>query len=68
MTLRDEISALSEFFKLNKLTLNAAKTKLIIFGSKTRLRNLPEMPVYIDGIEIESVEVISMQAFYWILT
>ena len=53
----DWISALSEFFKCNKLTLNAAKTKLMIVGSKTRLRNLQEMPVYIDGMEIELVNV-----------
>ena len=57
VTLRDEISSLSEFFRVNKLTLNAAKIKLVIFSSRAKLRNSPEMSANIDGIEIESVSV-----------
>ena len=29
----------------------------MVFGSKGRLRNLPEMPVYVDDVEIELVTV-----------
>ncbi len=32
-------------------------TKFIIFGSKSRMNRLPTLPVCIDGVEIERVEV-----------
>ncbi len=42
LTLRIELSAVQQWLYANKLTLNVKKTKLMIFGTKNKLRDIPQ--------------------------
>ena len=57
LTLRLEISIVAKWLKANKLTLNVAKTKLVVFGSRTKLQNLPYLNLTIDGEPIQQVRI-----------
>jgi hypothetical protein len=51
----DELSKISKWFKLNKLSLNIKKTSFILFQSKKR--NIPDkLDIRIDNIKIEQVK------------
>ena len=41
--------------RANKLTLDASKTKFVIFGSQHKLRVLPDLTLDLYGVEIERV-------------
>ena len=41
LTIQDEMKVVGEWLRANKLSLNVAKTKFIIFGSPYRTANLP---------------------------
>ncbi len=55
LTLRLELTVVSEWFKANKLTLNVAKTKLVVFGSRHKLANAPNLNLTINNEKIEQV-------------
>ncbi len=46
----------SEWLAANKLTLNIAKTKYVIFGKPRQLVNLPDYNLTIDDQHIERVQ------------
>ena len=46
----DELSNITEWLKLNKLSLNIKKSKYIIFHDKRR--NIPDINIIIDGVNI----------------
>ena len=55
-TLNNELKNVSEFFKANKLKLNAKKTKLVCFRRKGRDVNFDEHPVYLDSEKLDFEE------------
>ena len=55
LTLRIELSTISEWLKANRLTLNVSKTKFCIFGTRPRLNNLANFDLSIDNQVIERV-------------
>ena len=56
LTLKVELSMVSEWLAANKLTLNIAKTKYVIFGKPRQLVNLPDYNLTIDDQHIERVQ------------
>ena len=46
---------MAEWLKTNELTLNVAKIKLVVFGSRTKLRNIPKLNLAMDNEPIEQV-------------
>ena len=50
-----ELSEISDWFKANLLTLNAKKTRFIIFQPKAEKETNIEQKLFIDGTEIERV-------------
>ena len=52
-----EFASVSEWFKVNRLTLNAGKTKFMIFGTSKRLTSTRELIVKILNETIEHVKV-----------
>jgi len=55
ITLNTELSKLSRWFKLNKLSLNIKKTNFILFKSKKK--GVPTVPnIVIDGFNIDMVD------------
>ena len=55
--LNEEILGVSEWFKANKLTLNIAKTKFMIFGTPNKTKSLDQIKIKIDDKEINQVNV-----------
>ena len=55
LTLRTEISVVAKWLKANKLTLNVAKTRLVVFGSRVKLQNTPKLNLSINNKPIEQV-------------
>ena len=55
MTLRIELDSVGHWLHANRLTLNTAKTKFIIFGSRYKLSQLGEFALGILGEPIERV-------------
>ena len=55
-TLNIELRNVDEFFKANKLKLNAKKTKLVCFRRKGRDVNLDDYPVYLDNEKLDFEE------------
>ena len=57
MSLRLELTTLTEWMLANKLTLNVKKTKFMIFGSKPKLSEIPlnTMNLYINNQIVEYV-------------
>ncbi len=56
VAIRDDIGSVSEWLRCNKLILNTKKTKFMIFGSKNKLREVHDAPIYINGDLIERVD------------
>lgn len=54
--LREDIKLLDTWLKVKKLKLNVQKTKTMIISNKKQL-NYADLKIYIEGIEIERVEV-----------
>ena len=54
--LNKELSSISEFFKANKLKLNAKKTKMVCFRKKSAPAGLLQMSVKLDGEELNFEE------------
>ena len=54
--LNDELNKLSDWFCANKLSVNIAKTKYILFGGKQKLCSEPSIFIAIDGVALERVE------------
>ena len=52
-----ELASVSEWFQVNRLTLNAGKTKFMIFGTSKRLTSTRELIVRILNETIEHVKV-----------
>ncbi len=57
LALRIEMDNLVQWLRLNKLTLNVAKTKLMIFGTKPKLRAIRDSPLKIGDETVERVAV-----------
>ena len=57
LSLRIDMSIISEWLKLNKLTLNVGKTKLMIFGSQRKLSMINDVQLDLNGENIERVSV-----------
>ena len=47
--LNTELEGINDFFKANKLKLNASKTKLVCFRKKSQLINYEDIQIYLDG-------------------
>ena len=50
------MATVTQWLKLNKLTLNVGKTKLMILGSQRRLNVINDVNLTIAGVNIERVE------------
>ncbi len=48
LNLNIELSVISEWLKANRLTLNTARTKYVIFGSKQKSRDEPDLNLSIN--------------------
>ncbi len=57
LMLRIEMSNVVEWLRLNKLTLNVSKTKLMIFGTQHKLRSVTDLSLHINNELVESVTV-----------
>ena len=55
LALRIEMDNLVQWLRLNKLTLNVSKTKLMIFGTKPKLRAIRDSPLKIGDETVERV-------------
>ena len=55
-TLSSEMHVVGEWLRANKLTLNIAKTKFVIFGTAAKLRNLQDIPLKLYGETIEKLD------------
>ena len=53
LTLQIELTVVNEWLKANKSTLNAKKTKYVIFGSKQSLQNKPDLHLYVGPDKTE---------------
>ena len=51
-----ELSHVSNYFKANKLKLNAKKTNLIFFRRKSMPKNLNNLDVFLDGVKLNPCE------------
>ena len=52
---RHDMLALSQWCKGNGISMNTGKTKLMIFGSATKLKKIPTVNIKIDGVALQSV-------------
>ena len=50
-----DMATVSEWLKLNELTLNVSKTKLMIFCSQSKLNTVEDVNIEINGATIEQV-------------
>ncbi len=57
LSLRIEMDNVVQWLRLNKLTLNVKKTKLMIFGTQQKLKNIKHSPLYINNEIVENVEI-----------
>ena len=55
LTLQIELTVVCEWLRANKLTLNANKTKYVIFGNKQQLTTKPDLNLYVGPNKIERV-------------
>ncbi len=55
LNLRLELTVVSEWLKANRLTLNIKKTKLVVFGSRQKLSQTPQLKLAINGEQLEQV-------------
>ena len=55
LTLRLELTLISDWRKAIKLTLNTSKTKFVVFGSRNKLSNTPKLSLTINRQPIEQV-------------
>ena len=53
--LTEELEKVSDWFRANKLLLNASKTKLIVFRSRKCRRDLSAPPVMLNGTALQQV-------------
>ncbi len=56
MKLKMELSTISEWLKLNKLTLNVNKTKYVIFGTRNQVQAQINYKLDVNGQELERVQ------------
>ena len=56
LTLREELSVVEQWLAANKLTLNASKTKIMLFGTKRKLNNIGNFNITMGGEILERVE------------
>ena len=59
-----ELTKISDWFKANLLTLNAKKTRFMIFQSKSQKGTEIEQKLFIDGTEIERVGMNCKESFF----
>ncbi len=64
LMLRIEMSNVVEWLRLNKLTLNVSKTKLMIFGTQYKLRGVTNLDLHINNELVESVKVFKYLGVY----
>jgi len=50
-----ELCRVSDWFKANKLSLNASKTHFVLFGNKPRPNNANPLKIIIDGKVLEQI-------------
>ena len=55
LTLQIELTVVCEWLRANKLTLNANKTKYVIFGNKHNLTTKPDLNLYVGQDKIDRV-------------
>ena len=53
MSMEEDLSLLNAWFRKNKLTLNTKKTNYIIFGMRSRLKEIPNHRLLLAGTPIE---------------
>ena len=56
LLLRQELFTVEQWLLANKLSLNAKKTKYMLFGTKHKLNNIPNFNLYMGGELLERVE------------
>ena len=54
--LNEELAKVSDFFKANKLKLNATKTKLVCFRKKSSNFNADDYQIFMDGVQLKFEE------------
>ncbi len=64
LSLRIEMDNIVQWLRLNKLTLNVAKTKLMIFGTKPKLNRINNSPLHICNEIVERVSVFKYLGLY----
>ena len=67
--MNNELEKLSNWFRANKLSLNALKTNFMIFGSKLIHRNYNEPKLILDGNILERVAylLLNFWVFCWMI-
>lgn len=53
--LQVELYNITKWVRMNKLVLNIAKTKSIVFGSRNALANATALNLFVDGVSTEQV-------------
>ena len=61
----NELSKLSEWFRANKLSLNAVKTHYMLFGNKPFPKTLKQLNINLDGNIIEQVKSIKFLGVFF---
>ena len=64
LTLHIELEVITQWLRAYHLTLNSGKTKFVIFGTRARLNDLEEYPLYMDGVELERLSVFKYLGVY----
>lgn len=54
LSLEQDLKDISNWLKLNKLTINTSKTEVIFFGNKSRLKSCNDVAIRYDGIPLVS--------------
>ena len=53
---RLEMSNVIEWLRLNKLTLNVKKTKLMVFGTQQKMKNIKPVPLLMNNETVDKVD------------
>ena len=54
--MNEELIEVSNWFKANKLSLNAAKTNLMFIGTQHQLNNISDCNIFLDGCKLTRVQ------------
>ncbi len=55
LNLQDDLHSVSQWLLHNRLRINAKKSKVMLIGANNKLRNRPELNLYINQVRLDNV-------------